>query len=280
MIETNAVEHFDSTSTQLDLEPLVDENALVVWMRPPGRSCFTLDLLSALSEVTVATQAGRFGNYDHWVLGSRVPDVFNYGGDLELFADAIRSRDRRLLRGYGQLCVDLVYQHRTGFGLPITTTSLIEGDALGGGAEAALSAQTVVAERGRKIGFPEIMFNLFPGMGALHLLADRVGVVEAERMLLEGRFHSTDDFHELGLIDVLADPGEGLAATRDHLARLRANGNGRRGLRATRNEISSLSYEALTRTVERWVDRALELGDDNLALVDHLVGRQHAKADG
>lgn len=279
MIDEIAVAAYNKVATDVALEALIDENALVVRMRPDGRACFTLDLLSALADVQVACQAGRFGAFDHWILGSEVPGVFNYGGDLELFADAIRNRDRRVLHGYGALCVNLVHQHRWGFGLPISTMSLIQGDALGGGAEAALSAQVVVAERGHKIGFPEILFNLFPGMGAFHILADRLGVAGAERLLQEGRFHSTEEFHELGLIDVIAEPGEGLTAAKDHVRRCRASGNGRRGLTATRADLSTLTHESLARTVDRWVDRALDLGPDNLSLIDHLVGRQHAKVE-
>jgi len=49
--------------------------------------------------------------------------------------------------------------------LPLTTISLAQGDALGGGFEAALSCSVIIAERRARFGFPEVMFNLFPGMG-------------------------------------------------------------------------------------------------------------------
>jgi DSF synthase len=48
----------------------------------------------------------------------------------------------------------------------VTTIALVQGDALGGGFETALSSNVLIAERSAKLGFPEILFNLFPGMGA------------------------------------------------------------------------------------------------------------------
>ncbi len=279
MLDIEAIDAHSLSASHLDLEAIEDHRALLVRMKPDGRSCFTLDLLRELSSVGVSTQAGVFGAPDFWVLASSVPGVFNYGGDLELFAKAIHERDHRTLTGYGRICVDLVHQNRTGLGLPLTTVSLIQGDALGGGAEAALSSQVIVAERGCKIGFPEILFNLFPGMGAFHLVADKLGHRAAQRMLLEGTFYTTDEFHELGLVDVLVDQGDGEAALCDYMASARATSNGRHGLARVAARSSAADYETLMATVDTWVERALTLEEDNLRLIDHLVARQAVKAE-
>jgi DSF synthase len=55
--------------------------------------------------------------------------------------------------------------------LPILTVGLVQGAALGGGFEALLSFDYVVAERDATFGLPEILFGLFPGMGAHSLLS-------------------------------------------------------------------------------------------------------------
>ena len=57
----------------------------------------------------------------------------------------------------------------------MTTIALLEGDALGGGFESALSCDVVIAEKHVKAGFPEVLFNMFPGMGGLSFLSRRVG---------------------------------------------------------------------------------------------------------
>ena len=58
---------------------------------------------------------------------------------------------------------------RSSFDLPFTTISLVQGDALGGGFEAALAGDVVIAEKSAQFGFPEVMFNLFPGNGGIQL---------------------------------------------------------------------------------------------------------------
>ena len=63
------------------------------------------------------------------------------------------------LLGYGKACVDVLYRNYIGHELPITTISLIQGECLGGGFEAALSSDVLVAERQARFGFPEIMFK-------------------------------------------------------------------------------------------------------------------------
>ncbi|MFV0259240.1 MAG: crotonase/enoyl-CoA hydratase family protein [Acidimicrobiales bacterium] len=252
-------------------------NALTLWMRPPGRTCFTSEMLEEISLVTTLCQSGRFGPIDYWVLGSRVPGVFSYGGDLELFSTAIRARDRRVLQGYGRICVDLITRIRSGLGLPLTTVGLVQGDALGGGAEAALACQVVVAEEGYRIGFPEIHFNLFSPAGVYQMLTDRIGVDATHDLLVAGELHTTDQFHELGLIHVLAERGKGIETARDTMEQMRSRANGRLGLAAARSTVSAVRYDALVESMERWADRAIALPEADLATIEALIDLQQAK---
>ena len=50
--------------------------------------------------------------------------------------------------------------------LPMVTIALVQGDALGGGFECALAHDLIIAERSAKLGLPEVLVNLFPGIGA------------------------------------------------------------------------------------------------------------------
>ena len=96
-----------------------------------------------------------------------MPGVYNLGGDLALFRDAIGRHDRDALLAYGHACIDNVFAWATNFGQPLTTIALVEGDAMGGGFESALSASFLVAEESARLGFPEILFNLFPWYGSI-----------------------------------------------------------------------------------------------------------------
>ena len=106
-----------------------------------------------------------------YVTASRISGIFNVGGDLALFAMLIKAGDRAALEQYAKLCIDNIYPRTQAFFSPaLTKITLVQGDALGGGFECALAADVIVAEESAQMGLPEILFNLFPGMGAYSLL--------------------------------------------------------------------------------------------------------------
>src|SRR5439155_26180169 len=104
------------------------------------------------------------------------------------------------------------YRSYIGHGLPVSTISLVQGECLGGGFEAALSSDIIVAERQARFGFPEILFNLFPGMGAYSFLDRKVGRRMTEELLSTGKLYSADDMLAMGVIDCVVDPGQGVPA--------------------------------------------------------------------
>jgi hypothetical protein len=155
-----------------------DPGTQAFWCRfqAPGRQVFSAEMLSELLlwRDRVAEHAAVVGAKFH-VMASGRPGVFNRGGDLELLSRLIRDHDRAGLMDYGNSCVDMVWANHIGWDAGLTTIAVVEGDALGGGLEAALSSDIVIAERGVRMGFPEVRFDLFPGMGAYSFLSRRIG---------------------------------------------------------------------------------------------------------
>jgi enoyl-CoA hydratase len=86
----------------------------------------------------------------------------------------------------------------------------IEGFALAGGLEIALSCDIIVASREAKLGIPEVGVGLFAGAGALLRLPRRVGLGQASLLALTGKPISGEEGHRIGLVDRLADPGGAL----------------------------------------------------------------------
>src|SRR5690606_14890405 len=115
-----------------------------------------------------------------------------------LFLQLIQSRDRDGLMHYAAECVDAIHLLHSRIHPNAHTIGLIDGDALGGGFELALACQTIVAEKGVQMGFPEVLFGLFPGMGAYSLLTQRVSPKVAEQMMLNGVMYSSDELHKMG----------------------------------------------------------------------------------
>src|SRR4029077_4580141 len=179
---------FERRYSQIEVK--FDPDYAIAWtyLNPSGVPCFNLALLNELREHDASIEAnggrvlheGELRQIRYYVGASKAEHVFNLGGDLALFVQLIKSQDRAALAQYAKLCVDNLYPRVCNYNSPMTTISLVQGEALGGGFEIALSSNVIIAERRARMGMPEILFNLFPGMGAYSLLGRRVGMKRAE----------------------------------------------------------------------------------------------------
>ncbi len=246
-------------------------------MRPRGRPSYNPDLLEdfhAWQRGIVARFSDRSDELRYLLLGSRTPGVFNLGGDLNLFLAKIRERDREALIGYGKSCVRILDRNMDTLGLPMITIGVAQGDALGGGFESLLSFNVIIAERGAKFGFPETLFGLFPGMGAYSLVARRVGAAFAEEMMVSGRTYSAEEMKEIGLVHVVAEPGQGIAAARDYMQRNKRRHAGLRAIFQAGRVVNPVTLDELDRIVAIWADACLQLRDRDLKVMQRLVAAQ------
>lgn len=257
-----------------------DERYRIDWcfMKATPRPCFTPALLDELASTFAEYRAQSF-DVDYYVLASDVPGTFNLGGDLALFQHYIHTQDRAGLLAYAKNCVDSVYEMTAGMHSKTCGIVLVQGDALGGGFEAALAGDVLIAERGTRMGLPEILFNLFPGMGAYSVLSRRIGPKAAERMILSGQLYEAEELYKLGVVDRLAEPGEGVRAVYDFLEEEARRANGARALREAKRLSNPVSYEELYAITEIWVDAALNLTDRDLRMMERLVKRQSKRSE-
>lgn len=211
------------------------------------------------------------------VFGSDIPGIYNLGGDLALFADRIRERDATVLRAYAHLCIDVIYNNHIAFHQPVITIGLVQGDALGGGFENALSYDVLVAERSAKLGLPEVLFNLFPGMGAYSFLSRKLDPARAEAMIMSGRVYTGEELHAMGVVDVLADDGEGELVVRNYISRNSRKFNAHQALLRARRRVNAITEQELRDVVEIWVDAALQLGEQDLRKMERLVTAQRRR---
>jgi DSF synthase len=201
--------------------------------------------------------------------------VFNLGGDLALFVLLIKARDREALAHYAKLCIENMYPRIQNFFCPtLTTISLVQGDALGGGFESALSSDVIFAEESAQMGLPEILFNLFPGMGAYSLLSRRLGMRAAEELILSGRILPAAKLHELGVVDVLAPDGHGESAVREWIAKNAKRRNGMQAMFRARQQVHPVTREELDAVTDTWVDAAMRLEDRDLKMMSRIVRAQ------
>ena len=278
---------YGNTNGQFDTE--YDPTSATVWgfMKPKGNACFSLALLKEIREHDAALEAnggvitaeGESYPVRYYVGASRAPGAYNLGGDLGLFMLLIKAHDRTALGRYAEKCIDNLYARITHYGSPtLTTISLVQGDALGGGFECALSSDVIVAEESAQMGLPEIMFNLFPGMGAYQLLTRRIGVRAAEQLILSGRVLPARKLHEMGVVDVLAKDGQGESAVQQWVAANRRRHNGMQAVFGLRQLCNPVSRRELDAVAQSWVDAALRLTERDQRLMGWLMRAQQDRA--
>jgi DSF synthase len=266
-----------------------DARQRIVWytLTPTPRPCFNLALLDELRQFqhrveTVIGQAGMRGEpypVHYMVLASGQPGVFSLGGDLRFFNRLIRDGDRQGLFRYAKACIDVLYPNAVNFDQPLTTVSLVQGDALGGGFEAAISSNVIIAERSAKFGLPEVLFNLIPGMGAYSFLIRRASPDVAERIIMTGDLLRAEDMLELKLIDAVVDDGTGVQAIGEFVARHRKRSNAHAAMGRVRRCLNPVTYEELITITKIWVDAALRLEERDLLLIERLIQAQNRRVE-
>ena len=139
-------------------------------------------------------------------------EAFSAGADLKAYA-----------RG------EVAEGERGGFGMfkrppakPLIAA--IEGFAVGGGLELALSCDLLVAARDAKMGLPEVRHGVLAVGGGLFRLPHRIPYHLAMELALTGELRTAEFFHRVGLVNRLCEPGEALATALDLAHRVLRNG--------------------------------------------------------
>ena len=244
--------------------------------------CFSERLLQELKRAQESlrrrlAQEEHAAGVHHLVLASDAP-VFNLGGDLALFAQLIRSGNRGRMLDYARLCVEVAYNFSRLYEDRVHSIAVIQGDALGGGFEAALCCHTIIAEEGCGMGFPEVLFDLFPGMGAYTFLTRRVTAVQAEKMMLDARVYPVEELLQMGVVDMVVPKGEGLMAARERIRRNQRIGNALRSMNTVRQACRPVSLDELLAVTGEWVDAAMRLDDRGLRTMERLIRAQDKRA--
>lgn len=287
----SVVQPFHRVNTGQTLRVVEDPERGVYWCNMhanlaamPGRACFSTqlvdDIVAYQRDLAERLRPGRSqaqGLLPHVVLASD-SEAFNLGGDLDLFCRLIRLGDRDRLLDYARRCVVGVHSFHVGLDAGAHTIALVQGDALGGGFEAALSCHTIVAEEGVQMGLPEVLFDLFPGMGAYSFLCQRIAPHQAEKLMLEGNVYDAEELHRMGLVDVLVPRGQGVRAVEEVIRNNRRIPHARAAMHKVRAARQSVTLDEMMRITEIWVDTALQLGEKSLRTMDRLVRAQVRRA--
>ncbi|WON76807.1 crotonase/enoyl-CoA hydratase family protein [Serratia sp. UGAL515B_01] len=270
---------FTEAGNLSQLSAYYEEDRHIMWMmlRAEPRPCFNQALIEDIMTLAQAAKESTL-QFDFWVTGSLVQNMFNVGGDLSFFAEAIKNRKREAMMAYARACIDCVHAAARGFDIGAISIAMVEGSALGGGFEAALAHHFVLAQNNARMGFPEIAFNLFPGMGGYSLVARRAGMRLAEELIWSGESHSAEWFESRGLVDHLFNPGDAYVATRTFIDTIRPKLNGMRAILRARQRVLQLTRSELMDITEDWVHSAFTIEEKDRLYIERLVRLQDKHA--
>jgi DSF synthase len=239
--------------------------------------CFSEPLLREMKREQEHLRARLASNNDsqlhHLVLASD-SNVFNLGGDLSLFYQLICTGSRGRLLEYAKLCVEVAYNFYRLYEDQVHSIAVVQGEALGGGFEAALCCHTIIMEEDAGMGFPEVLFNLFPGMGAYTFLTRRVTPIVAERMMLNAKVYSARELYEMGIVDKVVPKGEGIKAAEEMIKQNSRIHNALRSMQTVRQACRPIALDELLKVTGEWVDAAMRLDERGLRTMQRLIRAQ------
>lgn len=179
-------------------EPGLEHVAEVVLDRPEALNAVSTDMARAIAAATAEVSADD--SVRCVVLTSSHEKAFCVGADLKernSFTDAQLMEQRPTARAaYGGV-----------LGLPVPAIAAVDGWALGGGFELALSCDLIVAGDGALVGLPEVGVGVIPGGGGTQLLVRRVGWSRAARAIFTAAKLPAGEALALGAVDEVVPAG-------------------------------------------------------------------------
>lgn len=167
--------------------------AIVTLNRPQALNALNKELLGEIS--SFLDQAAGNPEIRVIILTGSGEKSFVAGADIKEFSDFAGAQGEELAR-IGQ---ENVFNKLENFPKPIIAA--INGFALGGGLELAMSAHFRIASDNAKLGLPEVTLGLIPGYGGTQRLPQLVGKGRAAQMIFTAEMISAQRAYEIGLIN-------------------------------------------------------------------------------
>lgn len=194
--------------------PILTERRGPLWIvtlnRPEAKNAFNTETAYAMNAAMDVLEREN-DLFIGIITGSS--DTFSAGADLKEASSGVK-RARPPRGGFGILARPP--------SKPLIAA--VEGYAVGGGFELALSCDLIVAARDAQFGLPEVRHNVVAIGGGLFRLPKRMPYHLAMELALTGEFRDAEYFHKLGVVNRVVESGTALAASIAWAEALLANG--------------------------------------------------------
>ncbi len=216
-----------------------DAVAILMLNRPDKLNSLTAELLSELSAAVDMLDADL--SVRAAIVTGAGDRAFAAGADIASMADMTGPQAKRFSE-LGHRLGAAIEQSRLPF------IAAVNGFALGGGCELAMTCDIVYASEKAKLGQPEVNLGILPGFGGTQRLTRRVGVGRARQLCMSGEIIGAEEALRIGLVDAVVPHPELMAAARK--------------LAATIATKAPLAIAAIKRTILRGQDVALATANE------------------
>ena len=183
--------------------------------RPKQLNALNISLISELNLAII--EAENDINTRCIILTGSGEKAFAAGADIKEFISFRKKEGEELSRKGQKSLFDLLDNLKT------PSIALINGFALGGGLELAMSCHIRIALENARMGLPEVTLGLIPGYGGTQRLANLVGKGKALEMILTGSMINAVEAKEIGLVNYLCKKEEGLSVANRLATRITQN---------------------------------------------------------
>jgi 3-hydroxyacyl-CoA dehydrogenase/enoyl-CoA hydratase/3-hydroxybutyryl-CoA epimerase len=169
----------------------------IIWFDLPGEKVNKFSSSVMMEFASIVDAMERATDVKRIILASAKPSIFIAGADVSEFGKATSSEQAKEYVRLGQQTF-----HRFSK-LPQTTVAAINGAAMGGGCEIAISCDWRVMTDNPKaqIGLPEVKLGIFPAWGGATKLPRRIGLPAALDIILNGKTVDARRAKRMGLVD-------------------------------------------------------------------------------
>lgn len=178
--------------------------------RPPANA-WNVDGLRALKAAVMQLNDDR--RVRALIITGQGPKFFSAGADLNVMADGDKAVAREVAQCFGEAFAALQEAR-------MVVIAAINGYAMGGGLECALSCDIRIAERHAQMALPEASVGLLPAGCGTQTLPALVGEGWAKRMILTNERVDADTALRIGLVEEVVDTGAALAKAREMAQRV------------------------------------------------------------
>ncbi len=258
-----------------NIEIQVDSNRGILWVQigSPFELHYSYKTICSFSEsLEPIINLVDTENIKHIIMLSANKEVWNMGGDLEMFANSVLQNVDAKLEDYAYKCIEVLEVINKGFYHNIPVTSLIQGNAFGGGFECALAGSYIIAEEHAKFSFPEVLFGTFPGMGAYSFLTRKIGFTKANQMIESGEKWTANEMQQAGLIDFVCQTGKAVETVIEKISNNELNST-----TAFAKFCKEVPKEELKQIVDIWLTTTKNLSSNKIDLMLKIVEAQKKK---